>query len=656
MLTCSAIYAQSKTYWSPEQTIKMKNISAVQVSPDGNKVVYAVRSAVMTDERSEYVNQLFLSNTDGSNTIPLTRGDKNNMNPRWSPDGKWIAFVSNRDGKNNLYIMPVAGGEPEKLTDVKTGINNYRWSPNSKMLAYTMTDSPTEMDEKRKKEKNDWYFMDEDYKQGRLYVLWLDEKDTVGKQKVLKLTKDNRHISSFDWSPDNQSIVYAHAVSSRVNDNVYSDISMVNIQTSAVKAVAATPAGEYAPIFSPDGKWIAYESSGTPVVWGGRTAVQLVPASGGKVTELAPTPNDDGGLLGWSADGKYLFLSEANHTLTKVYRLGVDGKPAVEWATSSTEMVVPVSLNSSGSHFGLVIQSLSKPGDAYISSTSSYRPVRISNVNPEIASYPVPKTEVITWKAKDGRTIEGLLTYPLNYDRNKKYPLLLNIHGGPAGVFTQVFPASNSGAYPIAAFAEKGYMVLRPNPRGSSGYGTEFRLANQRDWGGADYQDLMAGVDHVLGLGLADPTKLGVMGWSYGGFMSSWIVGHTDRFKAASIGAPVVDLAAQTMTDDIAGFLPSYMKKQPWEDWDVYEEHSPLRFVHQVKTPVLLQHGEADIRVPFSQGVMYYNALKRREVPVRFLVLPRQPHGPTEPRMILKVMQTNLAWMDQYVLGKEKAF
>jgi dipeptidyl aminopeptidase/acylaminoacyl peptidase len=166
----------------------------------------------------------------------------------------------------------------------------------------------------------------------------------------------------------------------------------------------------------------------------------------------------------------------------------------------------------------------------------------------------------------------------------------------------------------------------------------------------------MTGVDYLIARGMVDSTKMGVMGWSYGGFMSSWVVGHTNRFKAASIGAPVVDLVSQNMTDDIGGFLPSYMKKQPWEDWDVYNSHSPLRYVQNVTTPVLLQHGEADIRVPFSQGVMFYNALKRRGVPVRFLVLPRQPHGPTEPKMTLKIQQTNLDWMQHYLLNKPKAF
>ena len=256
---------------------------------------------------------------------------------------------------------------------------------------------------------------------------------------------------------------------------------------------------------------------------------------------------------------------------------------------------------------------------------------------------------MIKWKTFDGKEIEGLLTYPLNYEQGKKYPLILNIHGGPAGVFTQNFIAGNQAVYPIASFAEMGYAVLRPNPRGSSGYGVEFRLANQRDWGGDDYKDLMAGVDYVVKIGIGDSTKLAVCGWSYGGFMSSWVVGHTDRFKAASIGAPVVDLVSQDYTDDIPGFLTSYMRKEPWDDYDVYSTHSPLHFVQNVKTPVLLQHGEADIRVPYSQGVMFYNALKRRNVPVRLLALPRQPHGPNEPKMILQVMQTNLEWFGKYL-------
>lgn len=655
-LVVSSSYGQTKSYWSPDQTIKMKNITAVRVSPDGQKVVYAVREAIMTDDRSEFVNQLYLTDANGSQTVRLSKSDKNNSNPRWSPDGKWIAFLSNRDGKNNLYILPVGGGESERLTDVKTGVADFKWGPDGKTIAYTMSDASSDAEEKNKKAKNDWYFMDEDKKQGRLYLLWINEKDTTGKQKVLKLTKENRHISTFDWSPDGKWIVYTHALSSGVNDNAYADVAMVNVSTNEIKNVANTTAGEDDPVFSPDGKFIAYLSTDEQVVWAGRSYVKVFPVNGGKTITLAGTPNEPSSLLGWSADGGSVFVHEPYHTTTKVFQLSLDGKGIKEWSTGTKDMISAIELNDKATHVGMIMQNVAKPGDAYVSQVAALSPVKVSNVNPEIASYPVPKTEVIKWKSFDGKEIEGLLTYPLNYVAGKKYPFILNIHGGPAGVFTEAFIAGNSGAYPIAALAEKGVFVLRPNPRGSTGYGVDFRLANQRDWGGGDYKDLMAGVDHVISKGLVDSTKMGVMGWSYGGFMSSWIVGHTNRFKAASIGAPVVDLASQNMTDDICGFLPSYMKKQPWEDWDVYAAHSPLRYVQNVQTPVLLQHGEADIRVPFSQGVMFYNALKRRNVPVRFLVLPRQPHGPTEPKMGLKVQQTNLEWMQHYLLNQPIGF
>ena len=242
-----------------------------------------------------------------------------------------------------------------------------------------------------------------------------------------------------------------------------------------------------------------------------------------------------------------MYVTEPNKTLNSIYALGIDGKEITEWTKGTKDLIGIPYLNRNCDYFGFTLQNTSKPAEAFVSSVTSFSPQKITNINAGIASNPVPKTEIIKWKTSDGKEIEGLLTYPVNYVEGKKYPLILNIHGGPAGVFTQGFMATNQGSYPIAAFAEMGYAVLRANPRGSSGYGVAFRLANQRDWGGEDYKDLMAGVDYVIKMGVADENRLGVCGWSYGGFMSSWDIGHTDRFKAASIGAPVVDLISQDL-------------------------------------------------------------------------------------------------------------
>lgn len=646
--------------WSPEQCLKIKNITGVVPSPDGMKVAYTLREAVMTDDRSEYVNQVWMCDKDGANAFQLTKGDKNSSNPQWSYDGKWLAFTSSRDGKNNLYLLPVAGGEAEKLTDVKTSVGNYAWSQDGSMIAFTMLDAADAKEEKDKKAKNDWYYMDEQVKQNRLFVLWLDKKDSSGKYVQKKITTGNYNINSFDWSPDGGSIVYGHGKTPEVNDNVYSDISLVDIGSGTVKPIASTGAGETNPLFSPDGKMIAYYSTADPVDWSGPRHARIYSLADGKNWRLKATPDETGGIgsngiFAWTPDGKNVLWLEANHTLSSIYSLSVDGKSITEWSKGTRDLLAAARVNASGSHIAFVLQNTSTFPEAYISPLSQFSPVKVTNINAAFAGKPLPKTEVIKWKSTDGKEIEGLLTYPVNYKPGTKVPFILNVHGGPAGVFSQSCVAANQGAYPLASLAEAGYAILRPNPRGSSGYGAAFRMANRNDWGGKDYEDLMTGVDQVIKMGVADETKMGVMGWSYGGFMSSWIVGHTNRFKVASIGAPVVDLAHQNLTDDIEGFLPSYFEANPWDDWSKYDAHSPLRFIQNVKTPVLLQHGEADVRVPFSNAVMFYNALRRREVPVRLLALPRQPHGPTEPRMVLAVMQSNMEWLGKYI-GDRKGF
>jgi dipeptidyl aminopeptidase/acylaminoacyl peptidase len=274
--------------------------------------------------------------------------------------------------------------------------------------------------------------------------------------------------------------------------------------------------------------------------------------------------------------------------------------------------------------------------------------VQVSRANRDIALPLIGKTEAIRWKSKDGLEIEGLLTYPANYETGKRYPLILNIHGGPTGVYGETF-IGGFGPYPIAALAERGFAVLRPNPRGSGGYGKDFRFANYNDWGGRDYEDDQAGVDKVIEMGVADPDRLGIMGWSYGGFMTSWTITQTNRFKAAAIGAGVTDLWSFTGTSDIPGFIPDYFGGEPWAAFTSWTKHSPITYIKNVKTPTLLLHGEADERVPVSQGYEYYNALKHQGALAKMVVYPRQHHGPNEPKFIMDIMQRHIDWMEKYV-------
>ncbi len=249
--------------------------------------------------------------------------------------------------------------------------------------------------------------------------------------------------------------------------------------------------------------------------------------------------------------------------------MNLDGS-AVPLSISETAGVATgIHLNATRTHFGFTWETLDKSPEAAISPIERFAPVAVSKVNADLPKLPLGHTEVVSWKSKDGFAIEGLLTYPANYKSGQRYPLLLNVHGGPMGVFTQSYVAS-PGQYPIATFSGRGYAVLRPNPRGSSGYGKKFRYANYGDWGGGDYQDLMAGVDHVVKMGVADEERLGIMGWSYGGFMTSWTVTQTQRFKAASIGAGVTNLVSFTGTADIPSFLPDYFGGEFWDRFDAY--------------------------------------------------------------------------------------
>ncbi len=644
-----------KSGWTPALQMQVKRVSGVQVSPDGKRVVYAVRQALLDAGKSAYLTHIHVANADGSGSVQLTQGDKSCDNPQWSPDGQWIAFLSARSGKRNLWLIAPGGGEPAQLTNMKIALTSFKWSPDGSKIAFTAVDGPTAAEEKAKKEKNDARVVDANLKMSRLYVVAATAK---GKQKAFLLTTGTFDVpssgrSGYDWAPDGKTIVYTRTATPHADNWTTADLQLIDLEKNSSRMLLPSGPVRFAPHYAPDGKSIAFVQSDR--TWAGSGSIVVHTLGSKKPRYLADTFDGFGRfseIVGWAADGRSLYFTEIHGTVTRIGRLPLTGSPEI---LDKIDGVASggIHLNATRTHLGFSWEALDAPPEAHLCPVDRFQPTAVSTVNPKWSKLlPLGRTEIIRWKAKDGLDIEGLLTYPAGYDKGKRYPLLLNIHGGPMGVFTQSYVAA-PGLYPIATFSTRGYAVLRPNPRGSSGYGKKFRYANYGDWGGGDYHDLMTGVDHVIKLGVADPKRLGVMGWSYGGFMTAWIVTQTNRFQAASVGAGVTNLMSFTGTADIPSFLPDYFGAEPWDNFEAYRAHSPMFHVKGVKTPTLIQHGERDERVPLSQGLEFYNALKRQGCATQMVIYPRTPHGIEEPRLLVDCMERNLEWFSRH-LGSAK--
>ncbi len=648
LLACLlAVAAMGAETWTPEVALKVRAVASVVPSPDGKLVVYTENWAVMDGEKSEFLTHIFLARADGSSRFQLTRGEKSSTAPQWSPDGRWITFLSSRAGKNDLWRIPADGGEAERLTELKVDIGNYKISPDGKQIAYLAPDPESPEKEKSKKEKRDFQVVDKEPARGRLWLMPF-EADAKGKREPRKLVGGDYHIVQIQWSPDAAHIAFEQQPTPKADDWTKMDISEATVADGTVKAIAATAAAESDPLYSRDGRHLAYTRTKVPVRWA--TERRIVLRTGTSERELPATFDEQPSMLGWSADSRQIFFGEGKRTHRVLYAMPLDGPPATI-AEGAEGFWGFAELNAAGTHLGVTRQSPAQPVEAFVmEARRGAAPVQVSRANTHLPAFPALETKAIRWKSADGLEIEGLLTLPLGYEKSRRYALLLNIHGGPTGVFVESF-IGGPGIYPLATFAERGYAILRANIRGSSSYGRAFRFANYNDWGGKDYQDLMSGVDHVIQMGVADPNRLTVSGWSYGGFMTSWVITQTKRFKAAAVGAGVTNLFSFTGTSDIPGFLPDYFSGEPWENLAAYEKHSAMFNVKGVATPTLILHGEQDLRVPISQGYELYNALKRQGVTTEMVVYPRMPHGPREPKFQIDLMQRHLEWMDRYVKG-----
>ena len=638
------VNAQSKV-WTPEISIKIKQISDLNFS-NNNKIAMVVREALTDGEKSEYLSQIWLSHTDFSEPIQFTYHEKSSTHPRFSPDGKFLAFISDRVEKPQIWVIRTSGGEAWQFTFEKQGVGSFKWSPNGSKIAFLMKDPKTEKEEKDEKEKRDVILVDKNFKYSHLYLKsFTTNIDTTNGDRI---TKGEYDITSFSWNPNGKNIVFSQSLEPTFNSRFVSgDISIVNVNSETVRKLVSWGGNDTSPIFTPNGKTIIFTSDGEKNEPIGFRDIYKISSNGGIPYKIAETPNRSASIIACSSNSNYLYVSDANRTKSEIYKIGLNNKE-IKPILNLKGRISSSKISSDSETIAFVKQELNKPSEVYLSELSNISPKQISNFNSSLEFPKFAKTELITWISKDGLEIEGLLTYPTKYNKRKKYPLALIIHGGPAGVFSQSF-TGNPGIYNIEYFASNGYAVLRPNPRGSTGYGKDFRFANFKDWGFGDYEDIMSGVDKAIDMGIVDPQRLAVMGWSYGGYMTSFVVTRTERFKAASMGAGLPNLISMTTTTDIPDYLVAHMGGEFWEDYETYEKHSAIYRMDKIQTPTQVIHGANDLRVPFTQGQEFYVALKRKGVSTEMVVYPRTPHGPREPKFLMDVSTRVLTWLDKFI-------
>ncbi|HUP48263.1 MAG TPA: S9 family peptidase [Thermoanaerobaculia bacterium] len=638
-----AVTAGASTPLTIEDYAGMPALSSARFSPDGTRIAYVVTRADF--EQSVYDSDIWLIGADGRNGFQLTRGRRSDHAPRWAPDGTSVAFLSDRDGATAVYLIGAAGGEAEKVTGEEASIRMFEWSPDGRAIAFVRLDARSAEEERRAGERDDARVAGEDSRHAHLHVIDLETR------RARRLTSGSFSIFGFSWSPDSKSIAFDRGPANGLDGMYHTDIYLVDAEGGEPRPVVVREGLDRNPRFSPDGRFIAFTSTRGEHDWLREHFLHLVSLADGSITTIGAAYGRTPEQVIWSPDGRTLWFEGPMNSTTQLFRIGADGSRLTS-VTGAAGMVTDADVHVPTGRIAFVHQTLAAPPELYVSSNSRFEPRRLTNHNAAYRDRLLGETRLVRWKnPKDGLEIEGLLTLPVGYVTGRRYPLLTFVHGGPASRFDQAFLGYLGYIYPTHVFAARGFAVLRPNPRGTGGYGEAFRQANRNDWGGMDWLDIETGIDMVIGQGIADPRRLGVMGWSYGGFMASWAISRTDRFRAISIGAPVVDLLSFHGTTDIRHFIPNYFRNA---SLDEMRARSPLWHLRKIRAPVLIQHGEADDRVPLSQGTMLYRLLEELGVEVTMVIYPRTPHTPREPKLRLDVARRNIEFFEKHVLPAER--
>ena len=632
----------SKKLFGTTEALRVARVTAPRISPDGSRVAYIVSGIKMEKDKPwKSVDQLWVVPTAGpaSAARQYTRGEESVSAVAWSPDGKVIAFLMNagdeKDKKPQVWFMYADGGEPWQVTKHKPGVRAFDFSPDGKTLALVAVEPETSAQEQRTKDKDDAQVVDHNYKLSQLWT-W-----DIASGKAKELVKGKFTVGDARWSPDGQKISFTENPTPLMDDNWRQTAWIVDVASGEQHKLQGTGQYTHTARWSPDGTLIAFLSNeGNPEF---HMSLNVARADGSERRNVSAKFELNAAEPVWAADGKSIYFSTNTREAMEVFQANI-ASGSVEQVTAKQRVLTLTQFSKDGHTAVGTWTDPMHPSEIFRSDSRFGSVEPITDQNSWLRDYSLGETEVIRWKSKDGMEVDGVVTKPVGFEASRKYPFLLNPHGGPTGATMLSFNPTEQ------VMAANGYVVLEPNFRGSTGRGEKYATANENDWGGGDYQDDMSGVDAVVEKGWADPDRLGAYGWSYGGYMTFWIDTQTNRFKAISPGAGLPDLYSMYSQTDIHQYLNQFFgAKAPWDNFEGYWKHSPMKYVDQVKTPTMILHGQADTRVPIAQSEEFYEALKERDVPVEFVIYPRENHGFVEPRHIQDRMQRYLVFFGKYL-------
>jgi dipeptidyl aminopeptidase/acylaminoacyl peptidase len=663
-----AAFAQSKRPMNFDDLMAVKRISDAQISPDGARVAYVVNDVDKNLNRGK--NSIWVVSTGGGSPQQLITSDKSDFSPRWSADGKWIAFLSTREGAPQIFVASAAnpdGANPRKITNVPEGVNEFSWSPNGKLFAFTTDvypecqtlDCVAKRGEAEDKSKVKAVIADRllfrhwnAFKRGKRSHLFVTPVDASGPGNEPKdLTPGDYDVppfslgdpTAFDFSPDSSEIVFARNTDKAEAISTNNDLFIVPVTGGEAKRITGNnPGSDTTPRYSPDGKFIAYRSQSRNGYESDRFRLMLYDRKAGTSKELSTGFDRWVGELVWAPDSQKIFIVAEDRGREMIGVAPLNGviKPIISGAASSG-----VTVSADGKTLAFTRSSLTTPAEVFASNADGGNVRQLTQTNAALlAQLDLNPAEDFEYVGALKTKSHGFIVKPPQFDKSKKYPMILLIHGGPQGAWLD----SWGYRWNPQMFAARGYVTVMINPHGSTGYGQAFTEQISGDWGGAVYEDLMKGVDYVIAQGYVDPNRLGAAGGSYGGYMINWMMGHTDRFKALVSHAGIFNTTSMYATEEL-WFQEWEFKGTPWDNPKLYEKWSPHLYAKNFKTPTLVVHGELDYRVPVGEGLQLFSTLQRRGVPSKLLYFPDEGHWVLKPQNSELWYKTVLDWFDQWL-------